>query len=133
MTLAASTLRRRYPVACVSLMLAYGLLVALISWGVALERLPLALRLPLAASPALPLAGMLLAFERYLRKEPDEFMGMLLARAAALAGGLLIVALSAWGFLEQYAGLPRFPLLLTFAAFWALFLPSVFYVKHRYR
>ncbi|TRX73178.1 hypothetical protein [Pseudomonas mangiferae] len=129
----ARNARRRYVLACTGFMTLYALLVVLISWVVDLAQLPPTLRLLAALSPALPLAGMLMAFDRYLRQEPDEFMGMLLARAAALAGGLLIVALTAWGFLEQYAGVPRFPLLLTFAVFWLLFLPSVYYVKHVYR
>ncbi|WP_263138510.1 hypothetical protein [Pseudomonas sp. RIT-PI-AD] len=129
----ATLVRRRYVITCTSLMLLYALLVVFISWGLDLERLSPGLRLLAAVSPALPLAGTFIAFDRYLRQEPDEFMGLLMARAAAVAAGVLLCLLSAWGFLEQYAGLPRFPLLMTFALFWALYAPSLFYVKRSYR
>ncbi|WP_437880361.1 hypothetical protein [Pseudomonas sp. LRF_L74] len=123
---------RRYVVSCSSLMLVYAGLVALISWGIDLQQLSAPLRLLAAVSPAIPLAGVILVFDRYLRSEPDEFLRFLMSRAAALAGGVVICLISAWGFLEQYANVPRFPLLLIFPLFWAAYAFTSIWVRYRH-
>lgn len=123
---------RRYVISCSILMTVYVALVCMISWGIDLQRLPYSLRVLAAASPALPLLAMLYVFDRYLRSEPDEFLRFLMSRAAMLAGGLVVGLLSAWGFLEQYAGWPRFPVILAFPAFWAAYAPIVALLRRQY-
>ncbi|MDH0893794.1 MULTISPECIES: hypothetical protein [unclassified Pseudomonas] len=123
---------RRYVISCSSLMLVYAALVALISWGVDLQQLPYALRVIAAASPAIPLLASLYVFDRYMRSEPDEFLRFLMSRAALLAGGAVVGLLTAWGFLEQYAGWPRFPLILAFPTFWAAYAFTSTLVRWRY-
>ncbi len=123
---------RRYVVSCSSLMLVYAALVALISWGVDLQQMPYALRVIAAASPAVPLLASLYVFDRYMRSEPDEFLRFLMSRAALLAGGAVVGLLTAWGFLEQYAGWPRFPLIMVFPSFWAAYAFTSMLVRWRY-
>lgn len=123
-------IRRHYVISCTALNVVYAVLVVLISWVLDLQQMPYPLRVVMALSPALPLAGMIYAFDRYLRQEPDEFARFVLSRSAALAGALVICVLSAWGFLEYYAGVPRFPLLMIFPAFWGAFaLTSMFTLR----
>lgn len=123
---------RRYLVSSCSLMVVYVALVVLVSWGVDLERLPYALRVLAAASPGLPLFATLYLFDRYLRSEPDEFLRFLQSRAALLAGGAMVGLLSTWGFLEQYAAWPRFPLTMAFPAFWAAYVLAVAVLQRRF-
>lgn len=126
----AKDIRRHYVITCTALNVAYAVLVVLISWVIDLQQLPYALRVLAALSPAIPLIGVIYAFDRYLRREPDEFARFLLSRSATLAGGLVICMLSTWGFLEYYAGAPRFPLLMVFPAFWGAFaLTSMFTLR----
>jgi putative flippase GtrA len=123
---------RRYTLSCAALMLVYSILVVLISWVLDLPAMPYALRMLLAASPALPLLAMLYVFDRYLRSEPDEFLRFLLSRAAMLAGGVVVGLFSAWGFLEQYAAWPRFPAILAFPLFWAAYGVAVVLLRQRF-
>ncbi len=123
---------RRYVIANSVLMLVYASLVALISWGLQLDELSYPLRVLAAASPTLPLLASLYVFDRYMRSESDEFLRFLMSRAALLAGGVVIGLLSTWGFLEQYAGWPRFPLIMAFPAFWAAFALTSTWVRWRY-
>ncbi|MDH0287547.1 hypothetical protein N7414_00360 [Pseudomonas sp. GD04087] len=123
---------RRYTLSCAALMFLYSALVALISWGLDLQKLPYVLRVLAAASPALPLLAMLYVFDRYLCSEPDEFLRFLLSRAAMLAGGVVVGLFSAWGFLEQYAAWPRFPVILAFPLFWAVYGVAVVLLRRRF-
>ncbi|HWV10616.1 MAG TPA: hypothetical protein VN156_13800 [Pseudomonas sp.] len=123
---------RRYLVLSTVMMLLYVALVALISWGVDLEGLPYALRVLAAASPGLPLFATLYLYDRYLGQEPDEFLRFLQSRAALLAGGAMICLISTWGFLEQYAALPRFPLTMAFPAFWGAYAVAVGVLQRRF-
>ena len=43
------------------------------------------------------------------------------ADGTAMAGGVVVGLFSAWGFLEQYAAWPRFPVILAFPLFWAAY------------
>jgi len=130
---AMSCARNRYVLHCSLLMALYVLLVVAISWVVDLSALPYPLRVIAAVSPGLPLLGVLWVFDRYLRELPDEFLRFLMSRAALLAGGLVVGALSAWGFLEQYAGWPRFPLVMAFPAFWMAYSLTSALMCRRYR
>jgi len=123
---------RRYLASSSVLMVVYVALVALISWGVDLERMPYALRVIAAASPGLPLFATLYLFDRYLGREPDEFLRFLQSRAALLAGGAMVGLISTWGFLEQYAAWPRFPLIMAFPAFWAAYALAVAVLQRRF-
>lgn len=51
--------------------------------------------------PALPIIGCICVIGRYLVEEQDEYLRMQAARASLIATGLLLVAASVWGFLEQ--------------------------------
>lgn len=123
---------RRYLVSSALLMLLYVALVVLISWGVDLEGLPYAMKVIAAASPGLPLFATLYLYDRYLGREPDEFLRFLQSRAALLAGGVMICLISTWGFLEQYAAFPRFPLTMAFPAFWGAYAVAVGVLQRRF-
>lgn len=123
---------RRYAISCSILMIVYVVLVAMISWIIDLQSLPYAVRVLAAAAPGVPLLATLFVFDRYLRSEPDEFLRFLQTRAALLAGGVVVGLLSAWGFLEQYAGWPRFPSIMAYPAFWAAFGVASMLVRRRY-
>lgn len=126
----AKDIRRHYVITCTALNVVYAALVVLISWVLDLQQMAYPLRVLAALLPAIPLIGVIYAFDRYLRREPDEFARFLLSRSATLAAGLVIWVLSTWGFLEYYAGVPRFPLLMVFPAFWGAFaLISVFTLR----
>lgn len=103
------------------LMSAYVILVILISWVTPIERLPDGPRYLLALTPVLPLAGVIWAMARQLEETEDEYFRMLQARAMLLATGILLVAATAWGFLQEYTGLPPFPVIILFPIWCAAF------------
>lgn len=77
------------------------------------------LRYLLALGPALPLLATLWAMGAYLAEETDEFKRATLAQAMLWGLGLTLAFTTVWGFLEEFAGVARFPLYLVFPVFCA--------------
>ena len=72
------------------------------------------------ALPILPIAGVIWAMARQLEETEDEFQRLLNARAMLLATGVILVGGTAWGFLQEYAGLAPFPMIILFPV-WCVF------------
>jgi hypothetical protein len=70
-----------------------------------------------ALAPAVPVAAVILVVLRYLQEEEDEFQRMLSIRAYVAATGLTLTVTTAWGFLQDFAGLPRISLTHVFVIF----------------
>lgn len=68
----AKDIRRHYVITCTALNVAYAVLVVLISWVIDLQQLPYALRVLAALSPAIPLIGVIYAFDRYRAANPTS-------------------------------------------------------------
>ena len=87
----------------------------------------------LAALPALPILGMLLVIGLYLAEEKDEFIRNMQIQSllGGMAGTLALV--SVWGFLENFAQVPRLQLILVYPIFWGFVGISTFVVWLRNR
>lgn len=99
----------------------YVALIAGISWTPVGEQLlagPFVYAI--AALPALPVAGMMMAVLKQMNSS-DEFVRALLAKRFVIAAGLTFVGCAVWGFLESFAQAPHVELWLVFPAFWAAF------------
>lgn len=99
----------------------YVALIAGISWTRVGEQLlagPFVYAI--AALPALPVAGMMMAVLRQMNSS-DEFVRALLAKRFVIAAGLTFVSCAVWGFLESFARAPHIELWLVFPAFWVAF------------
>ncbi|MBS0332378.1 MAG: hypothetical protein JSS35_06390 [Proteobacteria bacterium] len=70
-----------------------------------------------AVAPAVPVAAVILVVLRYLQEEEDEYQRMLSIRAYVAATGLTLTVTTAWGFLQDFAGLPRISLTHVFVIF----------------
>ena len=100
---------------------AYVALIAGISWTPVGEQLLSGPFLyPVAALPAVPVAGMMMAVLKRMNSA-DEFVRALMAKRFVIAAGLTFVGCAVWGFLESFARAPHVELWLVFPAFWAAF------------
>jgi hypothetical protein len=91
------------------------------------------LRYAVALAPALPILGVLAAMGLYLNEEPDEFGRATLAQAMLWGLALVLAFTTVWGFLEELAAAPRFPLYLVFPLFCAGMGVARHFVRRRYR
>ncbi len=83
----------------------------------------------LAVLPALPVGGTIVIVLRYIDAVDEYVRGVILKRFVA-ATGLTLFVCTAWGFLEENAGLHHFSLYLVYPLFWGMFgLASAFYRK----
>ena len=83
----------------------------------------------LAVLPALPVGGTIVVFLRYIEAVDEYVRGVILKRFIT-ATGLTLFLCTAWGFLEENAGLHHFPLYLVYPVFWLMFaLASALYRK----
>ncbi len=83
----------------------------------------------LAVLPALPIGGTIIVFLRYIDEVDEYVRGVVLKRFIA-ATGLTLFICTAWGFLEENAGLHHFSLYLVYPLFWMMFgLSSAVYRK----
>jgi len=87
----------------------------------------------MAALPALPIAGQLLATAAYLNDETDEFQRNILVQSLLGGTGLTLVAITAWGYLEDFAHAPRMDLVWAYPLFWLLTWISYRVIRARYR
>lgn len=107
----------------------YVALIAAISWTPLGDRFlagPSAYLV--AALPAVPVAGMMMAVLKHMNSS-DEFVRALLAKRFVIAAGLTFVGCAVWGFLESFAKAPHIELWLVFPAFWVAFGPVTPFVK----
>lgn len=67
-----------------------------------------------AAAPALPILGVLVAMGLYLKEEPDEFERMIHVEAMLWGLGAVLGVSTVWGFLANADVVPKPPLFLVF-------------------
>jgi hypothetical protein len=70
-----------------------------------------------AIAPAIPVAAVVLIVLRYIQEEEDEYQRMLNIRAYIAATGLMLTVVTGWGYLQDFAGLPRISLSHVFVLF----------------
>ena len=73
-----------------------------------------------AVMPALPIGGTIWVFLRYI-DESDEFVSAIMSRRFIIATGATLFITTAWGFLQNYAGLWHCDLYLVYMLFWMSF------------
>ena len=71
----------------------------------------------LAVLPALPVGGSIWVILRYIEK-CDEYFRAILTRRMILALGITLFVCTAYGFLENYAGVQHFDLYYVWVLFW---------------
>jgi hypothetical protein len=64
----------------------------------------------IALLPAVPLSMVFLFYGRFFVELTDEYIRLLEIKKALIATGIVMMAATAWGFLESYAGAPHVPL-----------------------
>ena len=101
--------------------LLYVGLIVFISWtpyGQALLNGPLVYLV--AASPALPVIGMMWSALRFMARS-DEFVRAVFAKRFIISTGVTLSFCAVWGFLETFAGAPHIPLWMVIPIFWLVF------------
>lgn len=73
-----------------------------------------------AVLPALPIGGTIIVFLRYI-DQVDEYVRSVVLKRFILATGLMLFICTAWGFMEDNAGLHHFSLYLVYPLWWGLF------------
>lgn len=73
-----------------------------------------------AWTPAIPIAGVMLALLAFMR-DSDEYVRSLTTRRLVVALLVTQVACSVWGFLEVYAGLQHLELYMVVPIFWGTY------------
>jgi hypothetical protein len=86
-----------------------------------------------AALPALPIGGALVGTGAYLAEEKDEFQRNLLVQALLGGTGGILTAVTAWGYVENFAHAPHLDLVWVYPAFWLFAGISYGVVWARYR
>ena len=86
-----------------------------------------------ALAPAVPMAIVVLIMARYVLEEPDEYQRLLNTRAFVVAAGLTLALCTAWGYLQNYAGLPQVSLMHVFTLFCICQAPATFWTRWRQR
>lgn len=125
--------RKRYRHAMIILGIVYVALVITISWILPISAWPEWPKRVGALLPVLPIIGMVLAMGRYLNEEPDEFYRLVQTRAMLAATGALLVFGTAWGFLQEYAGLGAFPVLIILPIWCGAFALATAWAGRKYR
>jgi hypothetical protein len=87
----------------------------------------------LAVLPALPIVAMIVFGGLYLAEEKDEFVRNVTIQSLLWGIGGTLAITTVWGFLEDFANVPRLDLYLVFPLFWFLVGASTPFVKRRYR
>jgi hypothetical protein len=86
-----------------------------------------------AAAPAIPILGVLVAMGLYLKEEPDEFERMIHVESMLWGLGAVLAVSTVWGFLANAQVVPAPPLFMTFPLFcvtWGLSQP---FIRRRYQ
>jgi hypothetical protein len=93
---------------------------------------PQSMRIVLALLPIAPALMMLRAYLNHLNAM-DEFQRRLQTDALLIATGVIVFGTFAYGFLEEWAGLPRVSLLWVFPIFSFVFGAAHAVIRHRYK
>ncbi len=113
---------RRYMIRLSVFMVLYALL--LMASVLALGRYDLSVQIKslLAVLTALPIGGVIWAIARFMADpDVDEFERMILTRSVLFSTAMLLFFAALWGFLENFAEAPDFPLYMIVPVFFGLF------------
>ncbi|TNE58402.1 MAG: hypothetical protein EP340_05675 [Alphaproteobacteria bacterium] len=86
----------------------------------------------IGASPAYPLAAVLMLYVRSL-ESLDELEQSIHLRALAVATGFVLIAATAYGFLNLHLGLPAFPLILLLPSFLLAWCLAAMLIRRSYQ
>lgn len=86
-----------------------------------------------AAAPAVPILGVLLAMGLYLKEEPDEFERRIHVEAMLWGLGAVLAVTTVWGFLSNANVVPAPPLYLVFPMFCLAWGFSQPFIRRRYQ
>ena len=86
-----------------------------------------------AILPALPIFGALIWTGVYLDEEKDEFQRNVLIQCLLGGMGVTLAVTTAWGYLEDFAGVPHMDPVYVYAIFWFAAVLSYPVVRMRYR
>ncbi len=103
---------------------------------VALNQFSLSLHIKtlLAVLTALPIGGVIWAVARFMvDPDVDEFERMILTRSLLLSTALMLFFTAIWGFLENFAQAPDFPLYLMVPVFFGLFGIVQYFVRRGFK
>lgn len=132
--MSARTASNRYARRFTVSMLAYAALLIGSVWVLRnTPPAPGAWRYLFAVAPALPLLATIWAMGAYLVEEADEFKRAILAQAMLWGIGITLSFTTVWGFLEENAGVPHFPLYLAFPVFCAGMGVAQVFVRRAYQ
>ena len=124
---------KRYAGRFASGMVSYVVLLIAVLWWMNAAAPQGWLRYVVAVVPTLPILGVLAAMGIYLKEEPDEFGRAVLVQAMLWGLGFILAFTTVWGFLEELAGAPHFPLYGVFPIFCGGMGISQLIVRLRYR
>lgn len=88
---------------------------------------------PVAVLPALPILWVLIETWRYVAREKDEFLRMLLVQCLLGGTGGTLATTTVWGWLEAFRLAPHLAPTMVYAMFWVFVAASFPVVYRRYR
>lgn len=86
-----------------------------------------------AVVPALPILWALVAVGQYLREQTDEFQRAVLVEQMLWGIGGTLSVTTIWGYLEDFARVPRLDLIYIYPIFWLFAAIAMPVVRRRYR
>ncbi len=124
---------RRYRRRLAAAMLTYTVVLIASLWLLRGAHLAGPLLWIVAAAPAVPILGVLVAMGLYLREEPDEFERMIHVEAMLWGLGAVLAVTTVWGFLSNANVVPAPPLFLVFPLFCLAWGFSQPFIRRRYQ
>ena len=113
---------KRYTLRLVGFMTVYAVLIGIDGvWFRSGSPPQGAVKYAAAVAPALPVIGVIWAMGAFMVELPDEYQRLRLATSLLLEKWLTMAIFTAWGFLQNYAATPTFPLYFVFVLFMAAF------------
>ena len=105
---------RRYLRRFIPSMISYVLLLFAALWAIERYEPTGPLLAALSLLPALPLMVVIWAIGMFIVEQPDEYLRMRQVRQVLIATAFMLVACTAWGFLEIGGAVPHLPLYWAF-------------------
>ena len=103
----SSSAQERYNRRVLRLAIAYAALLLPTAYLLKMQLVSGPLAVLLAALPAVPFCGFFWMMGRYLTEETDEYVRMVQVRLLLAGTGLLLAAMTLWGFLELFGFVPH--------------------------
>ncbi len=124
---------KRYQVRVIGASLLYAVALCGAVWLFKHQPPTGALRYVVAAAPAVPLVGIIVAMGLFLREEDDEFQRRLMVEQMLWSTGATLTVATVWGFLENFGLTPHYEAYWGAVVWFAMFGLARFVVRWRYR